>query len=346
MPSIKAKSGWTFETSGGQSVGFKLVSGERGHVVLKNPSGGAVVFKYLAAGVGKSAGPKYNVAGSAEFMPSTGTVWLLDNFQGKELTSKDFEGLCVVLEISVAPGGVAPAVGYTATVMFLGIPWQSAPVSILKGIWGIVWPLYGAYNIYTNVRDKNVAGFDPFRLADKAKAILIMRGANAAAVASAGVSGMYGYLWTGSVSPFGDIEPPREPVGPQRITIAEVSKDETLIKIPGDVLFEFNKDIVRPEFDWGLKAIGYFLEMTRPKAINIEGHTDGIGGQTSAYNWQLSFRRALAVQTWFNKHHFSLNNVKPIGFAGTRPLLGETIFGIDNPIAREQNRRVEIRVIQ
>ena len=104
----------------------------------------------------------------------------------------------------------------------------------------------------------------------------------------------------------------------------------------GDVLFDFNKAILRPE---AAKLLTQYFSKINPAAIDsilIEGHTDSIG--TDQRNQLLSRQRCETVQAWFRqywKEGTPLLFIHPFG--RTRPVAtNRTVAG------RTLNRRVEL----
>jgi outer membrane protein OmpA-like peptidoglycan-associated protein len=73
--------------------------------------------------------------------------------------------------------------------------------------------------------------------------------------------------------------------------------------------------------------------------VEIRGHTDAEG--TTAYNENLSMRRALAVKNFFVKSGISPSRIRAKGFGESRPLMENT-----DDIGRAFNRRVEIYVVR
>ncbi len=104
----------------------------------------------------------------------------------------------------------------------------------------------------------------------------------------------------------------------------------------GDVLFDFNKAVLKPS---AIKILSSFFtpeRMARIDSIYIEGHTDSIG--TDSRNTVLSGQRSESVRNWLLE-----NGLPP----GTR--LSVHPFGRSRPVAtnrtaegRIQNRRVEL----
>jgi chemotaxis protein MotB len=75
-------------------------------------------------------------------------------------------------------------------------------------------------------------------------------------------------------------------------------------------------------------------------AIRIEGHTDNIPIQTTAFpsNWELSTGRATnIVQYLITSHAFSPDKLSAIGYGEYRPIADNT-----TPAGRQKNRRVDV----
>lgn len=119
----------------------------------------------------------------------------------------------------------------------------------------------------------------------------------------------------------------------------EIPRSDTL-KL-GDVLFDFNKAILKPQAIKILSA--YFLNSKAGNNIDslyIEGHTDSIG--TDKRNLQLSQQRCETVKDWL-----IMNDIITPGSSSIHP------FGKSRPIAtnksaagRMLNRRVEIIIFR
>ena len=78
----------------------------------------------------------------------------------------------------------------------------------------------------------------------------------------------------------------------------------------------------------------------RPVYVEIEGHTDNIGGE--AYNMQLGHDRAMTVLRYMNESGgIPLHAMNAISFGSSKPLAGN-----DTQDGRAQNRRMVIRVLE
>jgi outer membrane protein OmpA-like peptidoglycan-associated protein len=282
----------------------------------------------------------------------------LESFHGTDLTANDFEAWCVIIEASVSLLGGA-GLANAGSAMFVGIPLTRAVVrGVVKRRWFdfVMGPFWGTMRkLYEAGKDTfsgGVPSVDPLELSRYAKAVLLMDGfGTSARRSSLGITFYYGRLWTGSPSPWRDIKFPSEPPGPQRINFEEVSKDESIITLSGDLLFDFDKSAIKMPF--ALAGVGLFIKWTSARRVLIDGHTDSINrsGQRD-YNQHLSERRANAVKHFLVSHDFvSPKDVEAKGHGATMPVAENKIrlpFGgseLDNPEGRALNRRVEIRVL-
>jgi len=108
----------------------------------------------------------------------------------------------------------------------------------------------------------------------------------------------------------------------------------------GDVLFDFNKAILKPE---AAKLLTQYFSKNKPGEIDsilIEGHTDSIG--TDQRNQVLSRQRCETVEAWLRnywKEQTPILYIHPFG--RTRPIAtNRTIAG------RALNRRVELIIFR
>lgn len=124
---------WNFATSGSGSLNIDVPALSEGEIELTDPSGSATKPYYGSAGAGLGFGFKLSKVGKLEIKPErlgkaiTGTVtptaasntshvYMTDFFKKDELTKADLSGVCFMID-----GGLGLAVGYSVTVMLLGI---------------------------------------------------------------------------------------------------------------------------------------------------------------------------------------------------------------------------------
>jgi outer membrane protein OmpA-like peptidoglycan-associated protein len=117
---------------------------------------------------------------------------------------------------------------------------------------------------------------------------------------------------------------------------------EILIELPADVLFDFDKDTLRPVSAQALTNAADLIRAKSKGPVRISGYTDAKG--SAAYNQKLSERRAAAVKTYLVKDG-GLQKVRfdVKGFGAENPVAPNTKpDGSDDPDGRQKNRRVEI----
>ena len=125
---------------------------------------------------------------------------------------------------------------------------------------------------------------------------------------------------------------------------ARATDTEVDIDLPGDVLFDFDKATLRPVAVPVLQNVATVIQGYPSYAILISGHTDSKGGR--AYNQALSERRAATVKDWLTSHGVA-NTATTQGFGGDKPIAPNTHpDGSDDPVGRQKNRRVEIKLLK
>ena len=125
---------------------------------------------------------------------------------------------------------------------------------------------------------------------------------------------------------------------------AKVTGQEIRIELSADVLFDFDKFVLRAEAVPSLEKVAEVLRSRARSPVTIEGHTDGKG--TDAYNQPLSEKRAQAVRDWLVKNGGASGaTITTKGWGKTKPIVPNTHpDGSDDPDGRKKNRRVEITV--
>ncbi len=127
----------------------------------------------------------------------------------------------------------------------------------------------------------------------------------------------------------------------QRMTVVEAGEMERDLAAQGRVavygiLFDFDKDTIRPESEAQLGEIASLLKESPGLRVFIVGHTDGKGGYD--YNLDLSERRARAVVKVLGAEYgVASERLTPVGVGMVAPVAtNRTEDG------RARNRRVEI----
>lgn len=114
-----------------------------------------------------------------------------------------------------------------------------------------------------------------------------------------------------------------------------------VITLNDKVLFDFDKDIIRPDAGKVLDVLATALGKVPSSAMEIRGHTDAKGSDD--YNQDLSERRAQAVLAALRQRG-SATDAAAHGYGESQPVAPNEVNGKDNPSGRQLNRRVEIFV--
>jgi outer membrane protein OmpA-like peptidoglycan-associated protein len=111
-----------------------------------------------------------------------------------------------------------------------------------------------------------------------------------------------------------------------------------LIVNMSDVLFDVDKDTLKPGAREKLAKVSGILLAYPGLTVEIEGHTDSTG--SDEYNQQLSERRAQSVREYLRSQGLADGNIIAArGFGEANPVASN-----DNAAGRQQNRRVELVV--
>lgn len=124
------------------------------------------------------------------------------------------------------------------------------------------------------------------------------------------------------------VEPP--PAAPQPVV------KNNRIELPGPVLFDDDRDVLKPESDAVLEIVYQYLAQNKQVTKHrIEGHTSSEGD--AAHNLKLSEDRAMMVAHWLVGKGIDCHRLIPVGFGSTRPRVTPEKTEED----RETNRRVD-----
>ncbi len=128
--------------------------------------------------------------------------------------------------------------------------------------------------------------------------------------------------------------------GPLRIVGSDTQYD---ILLPADVLFDFDRAELRPEAAPLLARLREHFRTHRADQVHVSGHTDSVG--EDQYNFRLSMRRAASVCAWLRREA-GLQTTNCIGRGEQEPVAPNVNpDGGDNPLNRQMNRRVQLRVV-
>ena len=146
----------------------------------------------------------------------------------------------------------------------------------------------------------------------------------------------------------GDFEPGE--IGPlafpvEDLDATEISEREVRFRLSADVLFDFESANLRPEAAGMLAGLAERIQTEFPgTVVRVEGHTDAKG--PTDYNQALSERRAESVAEWLVEYGaISQARIVTLGVGESQPAVpNQRPDGSDDPLARQQNRRVEVVV--
>lgn len=108
--------------------------------------------------------------------------------------------------------------------------------------------------------------------------------------------------------------------------------------MPGNITFDVNQTTIKPSFGNTLNSVAIVLKEFENTIIQIEGHTDNTGSLN--YNQLLSERRANTVRDFLLNNGIQPKRTRSVGYGPRYPIAPN-----DTPNGREQNRRVELKLI-
>ena len=106
----------------------------------------------------------------------------------------------------------------------------------------------------------------------------------------------------------------------------------------GDVFFTSGMADLKPGAATNLDRLVTFLKQNPDRKVEIEGHTDNVGGDD--YNQGLSQRRADSVRSFLLQQGISPERIVASGKGEQRPVADNASEG-----GRQQNRRVEVIIV-
>lgn len=121
-----------------------------------------------------------------------------------------------------------------------------------------------------------------------------------------------------------------------------VTDTATIVDLPADALFEFDKADLTPGAEAELQKAAELIRKAPPGAIEVIGHSDAKGDD--GYNLRLSEKRARTVADWFaGQVGVRQRTFRVSGKGETDPIAAnQTADGKDDAAGRARNRRVEV----
>jgi len=138
----------------------------------------------------------------------------------------------------------------------------------------------------------------------------------------------------GTVDDFTEVNRGTNPLNPDD----DIVKIDVPIVLEG-ITFETGKAEITPESEVVLNGALKTLETYTDIVVQISGHTDDVGSETS--NQKLSQRRADAVRSWLISKGIDPNRIIAIGYGENAPIVPN-----DSDENRRKNRRIEFKRIK
>ena len=104
-------------------------------------------------------------------------------------------------------------------------------------------------------------------------------------------------------------------------------------------LFDTGKAIIKDQAKGPLYTVVMWLKENPNAKVEVSGHTDNVG--SAASNQKLSEARAKAVYDYFVANGVSAERLSYVGYGMNRPIAPN-----DTPEGRQQNRRVELNLVE
>ena len=121
----------------------------------------------------------------------------------------------------------------------------------------------------------------------------------------------------------------------QLADLAAKKTERGMVITLGDVLFGTDKSSLTPDGMRSVQKLADVLQQNTARTVLIEGFTDSTGA--TAYNQELSSRRAASIRDALMQLGVAANRVNVRGYGEAYPVAGN-----DNAAGRQLNRRVEI----
>jgi outer membrane protein OmpA-like peptidoglycan-associated protein len=114
--------------------------------------------------------------------------------------------------------------------------------------------------------------------------------------------------------------------------------DQLKLIMPGRLTFDTDSAAVSADFYPILNDVATILKEYEKTRLSIEGHTDSTGD--ADYNQQLSIERANSVASYLTQRDIENQRLRTLGMGENAPIASNS-----SQLTREQNRRVELKII-
>ncbi len=170
----------------------------------------------------------------------------------------------------------------------------------------------------------------------KRTAIGALAGAAVGAGAGALIGGVAGAVVGGAIGNYMDRQAAEMK---RRIPDAAVERegDKLYVSLPSGILFDVDRDQVRPDARQSLATAADVLVKYPDTYVTVEGHTDSSGSHD--YNQSLSERRAMRVRDILVESGVPFARLSVRGYGETDPIADNA-----TPEGRQANRRVQLEI--
>jgi outer membrane protein OmpA-like peptidoglycan-associated protein len=148
-----------------------------------------------------------------------------------------------------------------------------------------------------------------------------------------------GVLTGGAVGAYMDYQERklRERLAGTGVSVKRVG-DDIYLNMPGNLTFATDRAEIRSDFFGVLDSVVLVLNEYEKTLIEITGHTDSTG--SDVHNQTLSEQRAQSVASYFASRQVKTARLITEGFGERFPIASN-----ETPDGRQQNRRVELRLV-
>ncbi len=153
------------------------------------------------------------------------------------------------------------------------------------------------------------------------------------------VGGLAGAAVGGGVGYYLDVQEAelRKELASTGVSVVRES-DSIRLVMPGNITFVTDSADVNSGFYPTLNSVAKVLNKYDNSTVMVSGHTDSTG--TDAYNLTLSKNRASAVASYLQGQGVKAKRFEIVGMGKSNPIASN-----DTAYGRQQNRRVEIKII-
>lgn len=121
----------------------------------------------------------------------------------------------------------------------------------------------------------------------------------------------------------------------EKVATTQRTERGLVVSLPGGILFPSGKATLKPDAKVALAKLSGILLLVPNKGIQIEGHSDATGAETT--NARLSLERATAVKDFLKLQGVDESRIAAAGLGSTKPIAPN-----DTAAGRAKNRRVEV----